>query len=35
MEDYLTPKTLFGINFENYLNEPEPDKYDKYLKKEL
>ena len=34
MEDYLTPKTLFGINFENYLNEPEPDKYDKYLKKE-
>ena len=34
MEDYLTPKTLFGINFENYLNEPEPDKYDKYYKKE-
>ena len=34
MEDYLTPKTLFGINFENYLNEPEKDKYDKYLKKE-
>jgi len=34
MEDYLTPKTLFGINFENYLNELEPDKYAKYLKKE-
>ena len=34
MEDYLTPKTLFGINFENYLNEPGIDKYAKYLKKE-
>lgn len=34
MEDYLTPKTLFGINFENYLNEPKIDKYSKYLKKE-
>ena len=34
MEDYLTPKTLFGINFENYLNESEPNKFDKYLKKE-
>jgi len=34
LEDYLTPKTLFGINFENYLNETEEDKYAKYIKKE-
>lgn len=35
MNKYLRPSTLFNrTNFENYLNEPEPDKYAKYLKKE-
>jgi len=35
MATYLRPSTLFNrTKFENYLNEPEKDKYDKYLKKE-
>ena len=35
MNRYLRPSTLFNrTNFENYLNEPEPDKFAKYLKKE-
>jgi len=35
MNRYLRPSTLFNrTNFENYLNEPEPDKYAKYYKKE-
>lgn len=32
---YLRPSTLFDrTKFENYINEPEPDKYSKYYKKE-
>jgi len=32
---YLRPSTLFNkTNFENYLNEPEPDPFQKYYKKE-
>ena len=35
MMKYLQPSTLFNrTKFENYLNEPKPDKYDKYLRKE-
>jgi len=35
MNKYLRPSTLFNrTKFENYLNEPEPDKYSKYYKKE-
>ena len=35
MNVYLRPSTLFNrTKFENYLNEPEPDKYAKYLEKE-
>jgi len=35
MMKYLQPSTLFNrTKFENYLNEPRPDKFDKYLKKE-
>ena len=35
MNTYLRPSTLFNrTKFENYLNEPEKDKFDKYLKKE-
>lgn len=35
MNTYLRPSTLFNrTKFENYLNEPEKDKYAKYLKKE-
>lgn len=35
MYKFLRPSTLFNrTNFENYLNEPEPDKYAKYYKKE-
>jgi len=35
MHKWLRPSTLFGrTNFENYINELEPDKYAKYLKKE-
>lgn len=35
MNTYLRPSTLFNrTKFENYLNEPRKDKFDKYLKKE-
>lgn len=35
MVNYLRPSTLFNrTKFENYLNEPKKDKFDKYLKKE-
>ena len=35
MVRFLRPSTLFNrTNFENYLNEPKPDKYAKYYKKE-
>lgn len=35
MNVYLRPSTLFNrTKFENYLNEPEEDKFSKYLKKE-
>jgi len=35
MNTYLRPSTLFNrTKFENYLNEPEEDKFSKYLKKE-
>jgi uncharacterized phage protein (TIGR02220 family) len=35
MNKYLRPSTLFNrTKFENYLNEPGPDKYAKYYKKE-
>ena len=35
MAVYLRPSTLFNrTKFENYLNEPKKDKFDKYLKKE-
>jgi len=35
MYKFLRPSTLFNpTKFENYLNELEPDKYAKYLKKE-
>ena len=35
MNKYLRPSTLFNrTNFENYINEPEEDKYAKYMKKE-
>ncbi|MCK4816944.1 conserved phage C-terminal domain-containing protein, partial [bacterium] len=33
MNTYLRPSTLFNrTKFENYLNEPKKDKFDKYLK---
>lgn len=35
MVRYIRPSTLFSkTNFENYMNEPEKDKFSKYLKKE-
>jgi len=35
MNKFLRPSTLFSLtNFENYINEPEEDKYAKYMKKE-
>jgi len=35
MNTYLRPSTLFNrTKFENYLNEPKKDKFDKYLKRE-